>query len=556
MADIVQSLFGLTPEAYQQQQAAAADRMALEYAQLSPIQQAQFAIGRGAYQLAGALGGALGAQDPMLQLISKRQAIARQVDYTNPESMASGVQALADAGDTVGAMQLSQVLRQAQSEMAQRTQRLAAAQASLAAAGRERTEASPNDVRIAREFAAQKGEPGSPEYNAEFTAQLTRLTTKPEGAGPREVQLARELALRAGPVGSPEYTAAYNAELGRLTTPERAAESTPEIRNATALASQKGQPGSPEFQAEFAAQLARLTTKTEADRPTDAMRNADALALLKGPKGSPEYNAEYSAQLARLTSKAEQRGPSVGAEREAESLAQYGKTFAELTQEQQRIVNQRVSAEQSSRATANAPKIILPGQPVGPQDWMKFENFISGDPTLKRTNELLSVMPSAIDTISRITTNDVAARALPATLARLVGETGPLSNRDVARFARTGGLDDRLAQAATEFITGRGTQQQKDQAVRYLSAVYRGALLEKRKLYVDQAERLGYNQSPEYRVTLAQLDRELAKFREVRPQQPAAPGTQPAQAPRAGTSTQNRMSDEELLRLYGQPQGR
>jgi lipopolysaccharide biosynthesis regulator YciM len=110
-----------------------------------------------------------------------------------------------------------------------------------------------------------------------------------------------------------------------------------------------------------------------------------------------------------------------------------------------------------------------------------------------------------------------------------------LSNRDVARFARTGGLDDRLAQAATEFITGRGTQQQKDQAVRYLSAVYRGALLEKRKLYVDQAERLGYNQSPEYRVTLAQLDRELAKFREVRPQQPAAPVAQPAQAPRATT---------------------
>jgi hypothetical protein len=297
--DIVGSLFGVTPEVLQQRQMEMADRQAMEYAQLSPLQRASYGLARGGYQLAGALGG----QDPQLRMISNRNAIARQVDYTNPESMASGVQALADAGDTVGAMQLSQVLRQAQSELAQRTQRLAAAQASLAAAGRERTEASPNDVRIAREFAAQKGEPGSPEYNAEFTAQLTRLTTKPEGAGPREVQLARELALRAGPVGSPEYTAAYNAELGRLTTPERAAESTPEIRNAAALASQKGQPGSPEYQAEFATQLARLTTKTEADRPTDAMRNADALALLKGPKGSPEYNAEYSTQLARLTTR-------------------------------------------------------------------------------------------------------------------------------------------------------------------------------------------------------------------------------------------------------------
>ena len=361
MADIVQSPFGLTPEAYRQQQANEASRMALGYAQLTPQQRASFGAARAGYQLGEVLGGALGGQDPMLQMISNRQAIARQVDYTNPESMASGVQALADAGDTVGAMQLSQVLRQAQSELAQRTQKLASAQASFAAAGRERTEASPNDVRIAREFAALKGEPGSAEYNAEFTSQLTRLTTKPEGAGPREVQLARELALRAGPVGSPEYIAAYNAELGRLTAPERAAESTPEIRNAAALASQKGQPGSPEYQAEFATQLARLTTKTEADRPTDAMRNADALALLKGPKGSTEYNAEYAAQLARLTTReqAPQRGPSVGGDREAISLELFNTTFDQLTTEQRARVNQRVEAEQGRKAAAAAPQIRI-----------------------------------------------------------------------------------------------------------------------------------------------------------------------------------------------------
>lgn len=362
MADIVQSLFGLTPEAYQQNQADQASRMALNFAQLTPMQQAQYGIARGAYQLGGALGGALGGQDPMLQMISNRQAVARQIDPTDPETMRAGILALNQAGDTVGAMQLTQLLQERLRSTADIGRLEAAAQASLAAAGRQRTEATPNDVRIAREFAAQKGEPGSPEYNAEFTAQLTRLTTKPEGAGPREVQLANALALRVGPVGSPEYTAAYNAELGRLTTPERAAESTPEIRNATALASQKGQPGSPEFQAEFAAQLARLTTKTEADRPTDAMRNADALALLKGPKGSPEYNAEYSAQLARLTSKAEQRGAAVGTDREAVSLEMFNTTFDKLTPEQRGRVNQRVEAEQGRRAAATAPRVTIAGQ--------------------------------------------------------------------------------------------------------------------------------------------------------------------------------------------------
>lgn len=128
MADIVQSLFGLTPEALQQQRAAEADKMALEYAQLTPIQQAQFSIGRGAYQLAGALGG----EDPQLRMISTRNAIAKQIDYTNPESMTAGIRALSQAGDTVGAMQLSDVLRKMQSEMALRGQREAQTQESRA----------------------------------------------------------------------------------------------------------------------------------------------------------------------------------------------------------------------------------------------------------------------------------------------------------------------------------------------------------------------------------------------------------------------------------------
>jgi len=250
MADIVSSLFGLTPEAYRQQQATAADRMALEYAKLDPLQSARFAIGRGAYELAGALGGALGGQDPMLQMISNRQAIARQVDYTNPESMASGVQALADAGDTVGAMQLSQFLRQAQGELAGRTQKLAAAQASLADAGRQRTEESPNDVRIAREFAAQKGAPGSAEYNAEFIAQLTRLTTKPERAAeaaPESVRVAQSIAklleqreaLSAIPDETGQTTRQIqiiDAQLAQLQKPEKPAGSSAQVNLATAIA--------------------------------------------------------------------------------------------------------------------------------------------------------------------------------------------------------------------------------------------------------------------------------------------------------------------------------
>lgn len=153
MADIVPSLFGLTPEMYQQQQSRAADEAALQYAQLTPFQQAQFAIGRGAYGLAGAIGGALGAEDPQLKLISQRNAIAKQIDPTNPESMAQGIRALSQAGDAVGAMQLTAELRKLQSEMAQTFQRTAAGQASLAQAAKAAEEE--KRIRLSSEQADQ-----------------------------------------------------------------------------------------------------------------------------------------------------------------------------------------------------------------------------------------------------------------------------------------------------------------------------------------------------------------------------------------------------------------
>jgi len=107
MADIVQSLFGVTPEIYQQSQQARADQQALQYAQLTPFQQANFAIGRGATMLGGAAGRALGGEDPELARISMRQQIARQLNPNDPTSIKQGIEALAP-NDPQGAMMLQQ----------------------------------------------------------------------------------------------------------------------------------------------------------------------------------------------------------------------------------------------------------------------------------------------------------------------------------------------------------------------------------------------------------------------------------------------------------------
>jgi hypothetical protein len=99
MAEIVQSLFGVTPEMYQRQQQDRIDAQALRFAQLDPFQQANFAIGRGANMLGGAIGGALGGQDPELQRVSARQQILGMIDPNRPETFDQGVQMALQSGD-------------------------------------------------------------------------------------------------------------------------------------------------------------------------------------------------------------------------------------------------------------------------------------------------------------------------------------------------------------------------------------------------------------------------------------------------------------------------
>jgi len=279
MADIVQSLFGLTPEAYQQRQAAAADRMALEYAQLSPMQQAQFAIGRGAYQLAGALGG----QDPELQRISARNAIAQQIDYTNPQSMMAGVQALSQAGDTVGAMQLADILRKTESEMALRGQRMAATQASLAQASK--TEEEERRIRIGAEQAerlqAQLNSLGPDATDEQVLNVLTRYGNPEKALSALQTKQARQEGqdFRAAQAQQQRDFQAQQAELARQER-ERQKERDREVRLQMAADAN---------QARIDAAKERGATQLQiAQMQQEGRRQMAALAAsLKGPKALP-----------------------------------------------------------------------------------------------------------------------------------------------------------------------------------------------------------------------------------------------------------------------------
>ena len=216
MADIVASLFGLTPEMYGERQRVGALQEGIDLAKLDPASRGAAMTYAGARGLGNAIGGAFGVEDPQLKMISTRNAIAQQIDQNDPESILQGAKMLAQAGDQQGAFALAQYARQAQSEMAQTQQRLAAGKASLAQAARERQQATPNDIQIANEIATLEDAltrvedlPADPERTRAKNllttrlAELRRLTAKGEKADTKtNIQKLQEYAATLPP-GSP-----------------------------------------------------------------------------------------------------------------------------------------------------------------------------------------------------------------------------------------------------------------------------------------------------------------------------------------------------------------
>jgi hypothetical protein len=144
--DIVGSLFGVSPEMYQQQMNRQAMQDAIAMQQLSPLQRAGAMTQAGAYMAGQGIGSALGVEDPMLKIISARQQVGKTIDFTNPESIANGIRQLSNIGDTQGAGLLAQEGRKAMESAALVAQR-------IAAATRERQQAVPAAIQVANELA-------------------------------------------------------------------------------------------------------------------------------------------------------------------------------------------------------------------------------------------------------------------------------------------------------------------------------------------------------------------------------------------------------------------
>lgn len=100
MTQIVESLFGVSPERYQEQKDAALQQEALAYAQLDPYQRATAGIYAGARGLASGIGRMLGGEDPGMRRVTEQDQIIRSINLNDPETYGPAAQRAYQMGHT------------------------------------------------------------------------------------------------------------------------------------------------------------------------------------------------------------------------------------------------------------------------------------------------------------------------------------------------------------------------------------------------------------------------------------------------------------------------
>jgi len=118
MTEVVNSLFGITPESLQQQRAKSQQEEAYKFAQLDPNQAATAAFYQAGQRGGDAMAGMLGYQDPQMKIAATRQQLLKQAKLDSPEGYQALAKQLADAGDQQGAMDVLKMMRTQMQETA------------------------------------------------------------------------------------------------------------------------------------------------------------------------------------------------------------------------------------------------------------------------------------------------------------------------------------------------------------------------------------------------------------------------------------------------------
>lgn len=105
MAEVMNSLFGITPESLMAERENALQQQAMQYAKMDPFQRATAGIYAGANKLGGAIGGLLGAQDPEMMRLTQRQSLLQQAQPQDAAGWKGLATQLWQSGDARGAQE-------------------------------------------------------------------------------------------------------------------------------------------------------------------------------------------------------------------------------------------------------------------------------------------------------------------------------------------------------------------------------------------------------------------------------------------------------------------
>jgi hypothetical protein len=182
---------------------------AMAFAQLTPMQQAQFGFYRGGQQLGDVLGGALGGKDPQLQMIGLQQQILSELDPSDPEQQLRVAQKYARTAPDL-AMKIADNARKSAIQIRQ-------------ASGASKLNVTAK-VQEAEAYASKFGAEGTIEYNNAYKAYLQGSEKLPEkqSTGARVAEITRILSPETGGLlVRPSERAALEAELATYERPDK-----------------------------------------------------------------------------------------------------------------------------------------------------------------------------------------------------------------------------------------------------------------------------------------------------------------------------------------------
>jgi len=201
--DIVGGLFGITPQSYERQQY----EQSLREGQAFGTPQGLYAS---AAQLGRGIGGALGAEDPQLRIISARNAVMREIDPNDPDSIMAGAQRLAQF-DPQGATSLANSAREAQLKLSQITKNLSDKRAASVGQDVLKAETEASYLAAIRQLQGMEQTPENAAALQVYKDKLAALTRTKEAA-PLDIQKAQEYRKTLIKDGAP---AAQIAEVDR-----------------------------------------------------------------------------------------------------------------------------------------------------------------------------------------------------------------------------------------------------------------------------------------------------------------------------------------------------